>query len=311
MWISSVVLLLASWASLADFTNAEETMKHSASATRLASLRSRRMVAATLAPNVPWQAMVYLSDSVMTGGYAGGALISDRWVLTAGRNLFVRKTRQDTRGQSPLIPKVYLGITGRPEAVESKEVAVQKVVLHPGFQNHTDWDNDLALIQLKEPVVMSDKVTPIPLPERGQRIPNGGVIAGWGWGTDFTLATSLKHLVLPLAANSFCHDAYAGNLLSPTVDDNMICTSGLQFGSNVCFGDAGGALVVEDPNTQEIFAAGILSYDKPCRRDTYAVYMKISAYLPWIHSVIRGDTETSAAVRSQAVTKMISLQRGF
>lgn len=97
------------------------------SASRLTPLRSRRMVGGTLAPHVPWQAMVYLADSVLDGGYAGGALISDRWVLTAGRNLFVKKSRQDIQGRDPLFPKVYLGISSRAEAGPSKEVIVEKV----------------------------------------------------------------------------------------------------------------------------------------------------------------------------------------
>lgn len=71
--------------------------------------------------------MVYLSDNILDGGYAGGALISDRWILTAGRNLFVRKGRQDTQGKTPVIPKVYLGILGREEASPSTEVEVEKV----------------------------------------------------------------------------------------------------------------------------------------------------------------------------------------
>lgn len=85
------------------------------------------MVGGTPAPPVPWQAMVFLGDSILDGGYAGGALISDRWVLTAGRNLFVRKSRQDIQGSDPVIPKVYLGISRRAEADATKEVAVEKV----------------------------------------------------------------------------------------------------------------------------------------------------------------------------------------
>lgn len=83
------------------------------------------MVGGLLAPQVPWQAMIYIADSILDGGYAGGALISDRWVLTAGRNLFVRKTRQDIQGKKPVIPKVYLGILQRTDG--SKEVAIEKV----------------------------------------------------------------------------------------------------------------------------------------------------------------------------------------
>lgn len=80
-----------------------------------------------MAPPVPWQAMVFLSDNFLDGGYAGGALISDRWVLTAGRNLFVRKSRVDNQGKAPLIPKVYLGILGREQADTSTQAIVEKV----------------------------------------------------------------------------------------------------------------------------------------------------------------------------------------
>ncbi|KAM6943254.1 haptoglobin [Xenentodon cancila] len=270
------------------------------------------MVGGTLAPHVPWQAMVYLSDSVLDGGYAGGALISEHWVLTAARNLFVRKSRRDIGGKDPVIPKVYLGISHKAEANASREVAVEKMVLHPGFQIQSDWDNDLALIKLKHPVIMSDKVTPIPLPERSQHLGSiaggSGVITGWGWGINLTPATSLKHLVLPLANHSDCRSYYEGVAFTPAVDDNMFCTGPTNNKKNVCFGDAGGALAVTDAQTGDIYAAGILSYDKSCTRYKYGVYMKISSYLPWIHSVIRGDTEKSPSLRSDAMSKMYSWQ---
>lgn len=85
------------------------------------------MVGGSLNASVPWQAMVYLSENILDGGFAGGALIAERWVLTAGRNLFVGKSRNQTRGQEPLIPKVYLGISKLSYANASSEVAVEKV----------------------------------------------------------------------------------------------------------------------------------------------------------------------------------------
>ncbi|XP_058485363.1 dihydroorotate dehydrogenase (quinone), mitochondrial-like isoform X2 [Solea solea] len=301
------------FSSVSEAVGADHRGADAGTPSRLASLRSRRMVGGTLAPHVPWQAMVYISDSVLDGGYAGGALVSDRWVLTAGRNLFVRKSRQEIQGKEPVMPKVYLGITGRPEANAAKEVAVERIVLHPSFQNHSDWDNDLALIQLKQPVVMSNKVTPIPLPERGQDLDNTadglGAIAGWGWGIHLSLAASLKHLILPLANQSECKAEYERNAFAPDVDDNMFCTATAMDRENVCFGDAGGALAVKHPETGDIYAAGILSYDKACGTHKYGVYTKVSSYLPWIHSVIRGDTEKSLAVRTGAMSKMYSWQQ--
>lgn len=155
---------------------------------------------------------------------------------------------------------------------------------------------------------MSSKVTPIPLPERGQDLADivggSGVITGWGWGITLTLATELKHLVLPLANHSECKAEYEHISFTPHVDHNMFCTGRTQHEENVCFGDAGGALAVTDAETGDVYAAGILSYDKSCNRYKHGVYIKISSYLPWIHSVIRGDTEKSAALRIAAMSKM-------
>ncbi|XP_061566099.1 haptoglobin [Cololabis saira] len=252
--------------------------------------------------------MVHLSDSESGGGYAGGALISEHWVLTAGRNLFVWKSRQDIGGKDPAIPKVYLGILHKAEANASREVAVEKVFLHPGFQNQSDWDNNLALIKLQHPVIMDDKVAPIPLPERSQHLDSivegSGVITGWGWNIYLTAGKSLKRLVLPLANLSDCKSEYERISFTPAVDNNMFCTGPTKYKENVCSGDAGSALAVRDAQTGDIYAAGILSYDKCCTRYNYGVYMKISSYLPWIHSVIRGDTEKSSSLRSNAMSKM-------
>lgn len=186
------------------------------------------------------------------------------------------------------------------------------MVLHPGFQSVSDWDNDLALIQLKEPFTLSEAVMPIPLPERGEDLAEAaqekGIITGWGWGVHFTPAESLKHLVLPVASHSFCKAEYNRGGSTPTIDDNMFCTGASKYQENVCFGDAGGALAVQDPKDGRVYAAGILSFDKACAVRKYAVYMKLSAYMPWINSVLRGDSETSASLRSSVMSEMYSRQ---
>ncbi|XP_077375238.1 haptoglobin [Festucalex cinctus] len=312
MRFSLAAFLSAVCVYLADVTHTEQRIQLPQSASKLLTVRSKRMIGGTLAPHVPWQAMVYLNDSLLDGGFAGGALISNLWVLTAGRNLFVRKSRQDTRGNDPIIPKVYMGISHRAEATAANEVAVERVILHPGFQNQSDWDNDLALIQLKQPVVMGPKVTPIPLPERDQdllaRPGASGVITGWGYGIHLTVAESLKHLVLPLVPHAVCKAEYDNSQYTPTVDENMFCTGPTKFGENVCMGDAGGAFAVKDPQSGDVFAAGILSYDKSCGQSKYGVYMALSKFMPWINRVVRGDTQESSALRNSAMAKMDSWQ---
>lgn len=168
--------------------------------------------------------------------------------------------------------------------------------LHPAFQNVSDIDNDLALIKLKEPVTFSDTVFPIPLPEKGDNLEESegqrGVIAGWGWGPLFTFSESLKFLSLPVIPSNAKH--------------NTIQTNQTEFHENVCYGDAGGALALLNPDTKKVYAAGILSYDEVCTRDQEATFMKISSYLPWIHGVMRGDSDRFSSLRTSIMNDLLS-----
>ncbi|KAL4613562.1 haptoglobin-like [Arapaima gigas] len=274
--------------------------------------RPRRMVGGRLAPVVPWQAMVFLGDSILNGGFGGGALISKRWVLTAGRNIFHNKTREASVRSNYMLPKVFLGVYERSQMKPSDEVAVEKVVLHPDFQKTSDWDNDLALIKLKEPVTYSKTVMPIPLPERGEDLveTNGtrGLMSGWGFGIHLTFSDPLKVLVLEISNQEDCKEEYSKGSNLPVVDERVFCTHPKFPQENLCFGDAGGAFVVHDDATSRVYAAGILSFDKTCTLRTHAVYMKLSAYLPWINSVLREDEEELSRLRSSYFNTMFSKQ---
>lgn len=197
------------------------------------------------------------------------------------------------------------------ESIDCWNASFLQVFLHPGFQNTSDWDNDLALIKLKEPVVFSESIMPIPLPEIGdnqeEREGERGIIAGWGWGKLFTPAPKLKFLALPVQS---CKGNYPAKVLAstPNVDDKQFCTGPSKYQENVCFGDAGGALAFLNPNTSAVYAAGILSFDKACSVEEYAVYTKISTYLPWIRSVMRGDSHGFSERRASITSRMFSQQ---
>lgn len=187
-----------------------------------------------------------------------------------------------------------------------------QVFLHPGFQSTSEWDNDLALIKLKEPVKFSESVMPIPLPEIGdneeEKEGEEGIIAGWGWGSLLTPAPILKFVSLPVQS---CKGPYQAKVLesTPNVGDKQFCTGPNNYQENVCFGDAGGAIAFLNIKTNTVYAAGILSFDKACSVEKHAVYTKISAYLPWIHSVMTGDSQEFAAQRASLLIRMYLQQQ--
>ncbi|MBN3299435.1 HPT protein, partial [Amia calva] len=252
------------------------------------------MVGGLLTGKIPWQVLVSLGGSQI----GGGALIGDRWVLTAGRNLFHNKSHEARTGDPPSIPKVYLGITHLREMEESfNEAEVAEVILHPSFQNTSDWDNDLALIKLKHKLAFEGNKLPLYLPEKEYAVEDTyGIVAGWGWGALLKNSELLKTLTLRVANFTMCQQEFINQNWNssdkqklksiPDVDENMFCTEATKYEENVCFGDAGAGFVVQDPENGKKYLAGILSFDKSCRVDKYAVYMKLTAYLPWIMSTI-------------------------
>ncbi|MGH0119644.1 UNVERIFIED_CONTAM: hypothetical protein FKN15_058095 [Acipenser sinensis] len=83
-----------------------------------------------------------------------------------------------------------------------------------------------------------------------------------------------------------CHDYYnsSAHLLRnmPLMNENM----GTKYSENTCWGDAGAAFAVQDPQDGAWYLAGILSFDKSCSVETYSVFMKLSSYLPWIYHIL-------------------------
>ena len=70
----------------------------------------------------------------------------------------------------------------------------------------------------------------------------------------------------------------------------MICAGYWTGVTDTCVGDSGGPLVCIDEKLQP-HVAGIISWGKGCGRAHYpGVYTRVSYYLDWIKSVIRGDS---------------------
>lgn len=73
-------------------------------------------------------------------------------------------------------------------------------------------------------------------------------------------------------------------------DKSMICAGYWTGVTDTCVGDSGGPLVCIDEKLQP-HVAGIISWGKGCGRAHYpGVYTRVSYYLDWIKSVIRGDS---------------------
>lgn len=233
---------------------------------------------ATKIQSFPWQ--VYFESP-----RGGGALIDEYWVLTAAHVV---------EGNSD--PVMYVGSTllKIDWLRNAQRLITERVIIHPGWKQEddlntrTNFDNDIALVQLKDPVKMGPTVAPICLPETSSDYNPSegdlGLISGWGRTENRTNVIQLRGAKLPVTSLEKCKQVKEENPKARSNDyvftDNMICAG--EKGVDSCEGDSGGAFALPVPNVKDpkFYVAGLVSWGKKC--GTYGIYTKVKNYVDWI-----------------------------
>ncbi|XP_025892999.1 complement C1s subcomponent isoform X2 [Nothoprocta perdicaria] len=225
--------------------------------------------------NFPWQ--VYFANP-----RGGGVLISERWVMTAAHVVeeFDR-------------PNMYAGVinvAGESFLREGTQLIPEASFIHPGWKNQppetrTDFDNDIALLKLREPVKMGPNISPLCLPGKSPEyeLQEGtlGYIAGWGQREKGRLPIWLWKAQIPVVNMDQCRSVKPEGSADSSAylfTDNMICAGG---GKDSCRGDSGGAYAIPDPlYDNRYYVAGLISWGPRC--GTFGLYTKVVRYLDWI-----------------------------
>ncbi|KAM8985637.1 haptoglobin-like isoform 2-T2 [Ara ararauna] len=225
----------------------------------------------------PWQGRLVTRHKLTVGA----TLISDQWLLTTGRNVYLNHS--DSAKLEEIAPTLQLFLGGR----DQPALAIEHVVLHPGYPK----DVDLALLKLKEKVVLGEEIMPICLPQKDYVQPGRvGYVSGWGRGATFAFSSMLKYVMLPVAEGEKCRQYYgarnASSWVQPILSNDTFCVGMSELQEDTCYGDAGGAFAVQDPDDDTWYAAGILSYDKTCAASKYGVYVDVQRVLAWIKDTV-------------------------
>ncbi|NP_001290236.1 haptoglobin precursor [Heterocephalus glaber] len=233
----------------------------------------------------PWQAKMISRHNLTTGA----TLISEQWLLTTAKNLFLNHTENATAEEIAPTLKLFVG--------KRQPVEIEKVVFYPNYSIV-----DIGLIKLKQKVLVNERVMPICLPLKDYaEVGRVGYVSGWGRNVNFRFTEHLKYVTLPVANQSKCVEHYEGSTVpeektwkspvgvQPILNEHTFCAGMSRYQEDTCYGDAGGAFAIHDLEQDTWYAAGILSFDKSCTVAEYGVYVKVASILDWVQTTMANN----------------------
>lgn len=235
----------------------------------------------------PWQVSV---RKVSFFGFSsthrcGGAVISSEWIATAGHCV------EDLALQSIRIRVGEYDFSSMSEPFPYIERAARRKVVHPKYNFYT-YENDLALVQLDQPIQFPPHVAPICLPpDNIDLLGRNATVTGWGrLNEGGTLPAILQEVRVPIVSNDKCKDMFLSAGRPEYIPDIFLCAGYEEGGRDSCQGDSGGPLQVKGDDGKW-FLAGIISWGIGCAEQNLpGVCTRISRFKLWIQSTMNSSS---------------------
>lgn len=209
--------------------------------------------------------------------YCAGSLLNDQFLLTASHCVYgFRKERISVR---------LLEHDRKMSHLQKIDRKVAEIITHPKY-NARNYDNDIAIIKLDEPVEFNEILHPVCMPTPGRSFKGEtGTVTGWGaLKVGGPTSDTLQEVQVPILSQEECRKSRYGNKIT----DNMLCGGYDEGGKDSCQGDSGGPLHIVPNGTREYQIAGVVSWGEGCAKSGYpGVYARVNRYGTWIKNLTK------------------------
>nr|XP_053646092.1 trypsin-1-like [Cherax quadricarinatus] len=229
----------------------------------------------------PWLVSIRVAGA--TGGhYCGGALIHQRFVLTAAHCVHRNSA------------KYVVAVAGEhdlssPNNGHRQVLRVKEIISHSEFSKR--YINDIALLELVEDALWNKYVQPVCLPDLntdGVTDALNVTVAGWGMTDEASNgghhASLLQKVVVQVLSRSDCQQWYSSHAGTAVVlYDTHLCAGFENGEKDACQGDSGGPLMTAPDSEGHQVTVGVVSAGIGCGRPRLpGLYTRVSRYIDWI-----------------------------
>ncbi|MCB9430660.1 MAG: serine protease [Ardenticatenaceae bacterium] len=161
----------------------------------------------------PWQVALHRQYLVDPKPFCSGVIIDPKWVLTAAHCNLSN-------------PDTLIAQAGSVYADKGQSLRVAQVHLHPNYgKDGDDVHDDIALLELKEPIILDKFVQVIPIAEQRHKYLTNfyKTVTISGWGSNTTLSFANFGVITSLSCEAFGIDPNGQEFCVHSYADNYVC----------------------------------------------------------------------------------------